>query len=71
MRALTISYCLHRYKFGSPMPCYPSSFIKEFPEETIERVDFATLASAVVEADTAKVRFAQMKAQMKAALGIT
>ena len=67
MRSLTISYCLHRIKFGTAMPCHPSSFIKEFPEETIERLDFATLASATVEADTAKSRFAQMKA----ALGMT
>lgn len=64
MKSLTISYCLHRIKFGSPMPSNPSTFIKEFPEDTIERHDFAALANATVEADTAKSRFAQMKAAL-------
>jgi len=51
-------------KFGSATPCNPSTFINELPEETIERLDFATLAGATVEADTAKSRFAQMRAAL-------
>ena len=64
MRSLTISYCLHRIKFGTPMPCHPSTFIKEFPPETIERLDFAQMLKAPVEAETAKSRFAQMRAAL-------
>ena len=64
MKTLTISHCRDRFKFGSVMPCHPSSFIKEFPEEKIERIDLLKLLNTPVEETTAKVRFAQLKAAL-------
>ncbi len=62
MRTLTLTHCRSRLKFGSAMPCTPSSFIKEFPPDLIEHVNLAKLLSAPVEETTAKSRFAQMRA---------
>jgi DNA helicase II / ATP-dependent DNA helicase PcrA len=62
MKTLTITHCRDRIKFGSVMPCHPSSFIKEFDPELVERVDLAALMSKPVEETTAKSRFAQMRA---------
>jgi superfamily I DNA/RNA helicase len=62
MRTLTLTFCRDRIKFGSPMPCHPSSFIKELAAEHIEHVDLAKLLSTPVAETTAKSRFAQMRA---------
>jgi DNA helicase II / ATP-dependent DNA helicase PcrA len=39
MQSLTMSYCLTRKKYGQPMPCHPSGFLKEIPEEFVERAE--------------------------------
>ena len=39
MQTLAISHCLGRKKYGQPMPCQPSPFLKELPEELLERSD--------------------------------
>ena len=36
MQTLTLSYCLSRKKYGQPLPCHPSPFLKEVPAELIE-----------------------------------
>ena len=64
MKTLTLSHCRDRIKFGSVMPCTPSSFIKEFPADKIEVVDLAKLFSTPVAEETAKSRFAQLKAAL-------
>jgi superfamily I DNA/RNA helicase len=64
MRTLTLTYCRDRIKFGSVMPCHPSSFIKEFAPELLEVIDLAKLLSTPVQAETATSRFAQMKAAL-------
>ncbi len=36
MLTLTISHCASRKKYGQLMPCHPSRFLKELPEELVE-----------------------------------
>jgi superfamily I DNA/RNA helicase len=36
MQTLTLSYCLGRKKYGQLLPCHPSPFLKEIPDELIE-----------------------------------
>ena len=36
MQTLTLSHCLARKKYGQLLPCHPSPFLKELPEELIE-----------------------------------
>jgi superfamily I DNA/RNA helicase len=62
MRTLTLTWCRDRIKFGSAMPCHPSSFIKELAAEHIEHVNLTQLLNAPVAETTVKSRFAQMRA---------
>jgi DNA helicase-2/ATP-dependent DNA helicase PcrA len=39
MRTLSLSYCLGRKKYGAAVPCHPSPFLNELPEELLERAD--------------------------------
>jgi len=59
MQTLTLSYCLSRKKYGQTMPCHPSGFLKEIPEEFIERAD--EKAHVPVAAETGKNLFAAMR----------
>jgi superfamily I DNA/RNA helicase len=59
MQTLTMSHCLSRKKYGQAMPCHPSGFLKEIPEEFIERAD--EKAKAPVAAETGKDLFAAMR----------
>jgi superfamily I DNA/RNA helicase len=59
MLTLTMSHCLSRKKYGRAMPCHPSGFLKEIPEEFIERAD--EKAKTPVAAETGKNLFAAMR----------
>ena len=39
MQTLTISHCSGRKKYGQVLPCHPSPFLKELPEELVEHAD--------------------------------
>jgi superfamily I DNA/RNA helicase len=39
METLTLSHCGGRKKYGQLLPCHPSPFLKELPEELVERPD--------------------------------
>src|ERR1051325_1090906 len=39
MRTLTLSYGLGRKKYGQTLPCHPSPFLKDLPEELVEHAD--------------------------------
>ena len=39
MLTLTISHCASRKKYGQLLPCHPSRFLKELPEELVEHAD--------------------------------
>src|SRR5882757_4184936 len=53
-RTLVLSWCRHRIKYGSPMPCTGSSFIKELPPEWVEHRDAAQILRAPVSEASAK-----------------
>jgi superfamily I DNA/RNA helicase len=36
---LTLSYCLARKRYGQLLPCHPSPFLKELPEDLVEHAD--------------------------------
>jgi DNA helicase II / ATP-dependent DNA helicase PcrA len=59
METLTLSHCLSRKKYGQAMPCHPSPFLKEIPEEFIERAD--EKAKAPVAVETGRNMFAAMR----------
>jgi len=62
MRTLTMTYCRDRMKYGSVSPCHPSSFIKELPEEWLERKNLTEMMNTPVPDSAAKTGFAQMRA---------
>lgn len=62
MQTLTMSHCMSRKKYGQAMPCHPSGFLKEIPDEFIERAD--EKAKAPVAVDTGKDMFAAMRAAL-------
>ena len=39
MLTLTISHCASRKKYGQLLPCHPSRFLKELPEELVEHAE--------------------------------
>jgi superfamily I DNA/RNA helicase len=59
MQTLTISHCAGRKKYGQMMPCHPSPFLKELPEELVEHGD--EKAKQPVTVDSGKNRFAAMR----------
>jgi superfamily I DNA/RNA helicase len=62
MRTLTMTYCRDRMKYGSASPCHPSSFIKELPDEWLERKNLTEMMNTPVQDDAAKTGFARMRA---------
>jgi len=62
MRTLTLTYCRSRVKFGSAVPCHPSSFLKELAGEFVEQISFEKLMNTPVPKESVKSRFAQLRA---------
>jgi superfamily I DNA/RNA helicase len=60
MQTLAISHCGGRKKYGQLLPCQPSPFLKELPEELVEHSDAKT--KAPVAQESGKNLFAAMKA---------
>ena len=60
---LTISHCGGRKKYGQLMPCQPSQFLKELPEELIE--DCALEAKKPLGADDGLRRFAAWRESLE------
>jgi superfamily I DNA/RNA helicase len=59
MQTLTISHCGGRKKYGQLLPCQPSPFLKELPEELVEHSDSKSKQPVVPE--TGKNFFAAMR----------
>jgi superfamily I DNA/RNA helicase len=64
MRTLTLSHCRTRTKYGSVASCAPSSFLQELDSELLDRIDLLKLLSTPVAEESAKSRFAQMRAAL-------
>lgn len=56
---LTLSHCRGRKKYGQLLPCHPSPFLKEIPEELVEHA--AERDQAPVTGETGKSLFAAMR----------
>jgi DNA helicase II / ATP-dependent DNA helicase PcrA len=59
MKTLTLSHCHTRRKYGQPLPCHPSPFLKELPEDLIEHGD--EKAKTPVSVESGKNLFAAMR----------
>ncbi len=62
MQTLTLSHCGGRRKYGQLMPCHPSPFLKELPEELVEHAD--ERARQPVAVNTGKDLFAAMRSAL-------
>jgi DNA helicase II / ATP-dependent DNA helicase PcrA len=60
MRSLTLSHCASRKKYGTPVPCHPSPFLKELPEDLVEDGD--AKGKEPIKSESAKDMFATMRA---------
>jgi len=60
--SLTISHCASRKKYGQPVPCHPSSFLNDLPDELVEHAD--ELAKKPVSAESGRDQFAAMRAAL-------
>jgi superfamily I DNA/RNA helicase len=58
-RAVRLSYCDGRKRYGQMLPCHPSSFLKELPQELVEHEDAA--ARQPVTVDSGKGLFASLR----------
>ncbi len=63
MQTLSISHCSARKKYGQLLPCHPSGFLKELPEEFIEHA--SERAKLPVTVETGKSLFAAMRAAIE------
>jgi superfamily I DNA/RNA helicase len=59
MQTLTISHCGGRKKYGQVLPCHPSPFLKELPEELVEHS--GSKSKTPVEQESGKNLFAAMR----------
>jgi len=59
MQTLTISHCGGRKKYSQVLPCQPSPFLKELPEELVETSD--SKSKTPVAQDSGKNLFAAMR----------
>ena len=59
MQTLAISHCGGRKKYGQLLPCQPSPFLKELPEELVEHSD--AKSKQPVAQDSGKSLFAAMR----------
>ena len=60
--SLKLSHCAARRKYGQLAPCHPSSFLRELPEELVERAEDRPREPVSVEAG--KDWFAAMRAKL-------
>ena len=64
MQGLAISHCAGRKKYGQLMPCHPSRFLKELPEDLVED---PTTSKKPMQEDSAKKMFDLMRSITEAA----
>jgi superfamily I DNA/RNA helicase len=59
MLTLTLSHCAARKKYGQPLPCHPSPFLRELPAELLELAD--EKSNALVSVEAGREGFAAMR----------
>ena len=63
--SMCITWCQQRIKFGSVTPCNLSSFAKELPAEFVEQKSLIQMQNTPVSAESAKDRFAAIRAMLE------
>jgi superfamily I DNA/RNA helicase len=63
MVTLTLSHCVARRKYGQPLPCHPSRFLKELPMELVDSQD--EKSKNPVNVSTGKSLFDAMRAALE------
>jgi superfamily I DNA/RNA helicase len=63
MQTLSISHCGGRKKYGQVLPCHPSPFLKELPEELVEHSD--SKSKTPVAQESGKNLFAAMRSAIQ------
>jgi superfamily I DNA/RNA helicase len=61
-QSLTLSHCASRKKYGQAVPCHPSRFLRELPDELVEHAD--EKAKEPVSSDSGKQMFAALRAAL-------
>jgi superfamily I DNA/RNA helicase len=59
MQTLSLSHCSARKRYGQPLPCHPSPFLREIPAEFLETE--ADKANGPATGESAKSGFAAMR----------
>ncbi len=60
-KALTLTYCINRTKWGSAVSCAPSAFFKELARDHLEMVDLKKILNTPATESSAKSHFARMR----------
>ncbi len=68
-RTLALTWCLNRIKYGSAMPCTPSSFIRELPAEFVQTRNVKDILNTPVAPDSAKNLFGSIFAAVERSAG--
>ncbi len=60
-RKLTVTHCTSRTRYGTPVPCLPSSFLKDLDSRFTEVLNFYELTNKPAAEGSARLHFAKMK----------
>ncbi len=69
MKALTMTYCHTRVRYGDPLPCQPSTFIRELHREHLQELSYQEWLNKPASADEAKSSFAMMREMLQGVKG--
>ncbi len=61
MTTLTITHCRNRTRFGSPLHCEPSRFLKEIEGDGVERSNYEDIVNEPLTDDQAASSFSRLK----------
>lgn len=66
MRSLVITWCRQRIRFGSPMACRPSPFLREISGDGVIEETYESMVNRPMETDDIAAQFAALKARLAA-----
>jgi superfamily I DNA/RNA helicase len=66
MRSLVVTWCRTRRKFGSPMQCRPSPFLREIRGDQVLEEGYEELMNRPMEKEDVAAQFARFRAQLAA-----
>ena len=60
-KTLSLTYCYTRVRYGDPLPCYPSSFIKELDRQYVVEANYQDWLNKPASEEQAESAFAKMR----------